>query len=241
MALPEHESHGDGLAPIEALHSDAMLEIIERIPDFKSIMNLIRASPNACRILYPRQGLICHKLLVREFGPHLPIVVARLEASTAEWKPKRRSIWNFEQAREYSIKLRHFCDRYLSGQATKLQVPVRYFTYQKTRKLLAFHKCVSDWASGISLRMIQQPPKSPFRYSSKPYDRQVNDQERYRVIKNLYVTELISILLPQRYGLNDKGLDEDWVTFWECFAPWELCQYWEMQAMIFGLLKFCTL
>ncbi|KAI1764012.1 hypothetical protein GGR53DRAFT_336270 [Hypoxylon sp. FL1150] len=237
MALFERESHGNGLAPMEILYSDAMLEIIERLPDFESLMNFIQASPNAYRTLYPHQGLICHKLLIREFGPLLPIIVARLEASTVEWRPKRPSLWDSEQARHYSVKLGHFCDQYLSGQATKLGVPVSYFTYQRTHALLEFHKCVSEWAKGIAVRMIQQPVVADFTYSNTAYDRQINDRERHRVVKTLYVTELISMLLPQRFNLNIHLLDDDWLTFWKCFAPWEFCQYLEMQTVIFEFIR----
>ncbi|KAI4870514.1 hypothetical protein F4820DRAFT_404004 [Hypoxylon rubiginosum] len=244
MTFSKHEPHGGRQgrpASIETLHRDGMLSIIGQISDVESLVNLIRASPNAVRHFRSYEGVTCQDLLIRELGPHLPIAVARLEASKAEWRPKRPLTWNVDQADEYSLKLNHFCNHYLSGQATELRVSAKYFTLEGTLKLLAFHRCVSDWTSGISLRMIQQPVESEFKYSNKPYERQINDQERYRVMKMLYVTEIVSTLLPQRRELKGKEPDKDWETFWRCFAPWEFSQYLEMQTMIFEFLRVCKL
>ncbi|XXG98654.1 hypothetical protein Hte_004981 [Hypoxylon texense] len=232
-----HESEHGRLAPIETLHRDATLSIIGQILDLESLLNLMKASPNARRHFRSYEGVTCRNLLIRRLGSHLPLAVARLEASKAEWRPRRPLTWNFDQANEYSIKLDHFCDHHLSDQPTKLQVPAQYFTLKGTFELLAFHRCVSDWTSGISLRIILQPAGSLFRYSNRPHNRQLNDRERNRVTRILYVTELISILLPQRRGLQDKEPDKDWETFWRCFAPWEFTQYLEMQAVIFEFLR----
>ncbi|KAI1776748.1 hypothetical protein F4818DRAFT_411755 [Hypoxylon cercidicola] len=244
MAFSENDPHGGQrgrLAPIENLHRDAMLSIIGQIPDVESLMNFIKASPNAERHFRSYEGVTCKDLLVRELGPHLPIAVARFEASRAEWRPRRPLIWNADQAEEYSVKLDQFYSRNLSDQATKLQVSAKYFTLEGTLELLAFHRCVLGWTEGISIRMIQQPPESEFRYSKKPYERQINDQERYRVTRMLYVTELVSILLPQRRRPKYEEPDKDWEKFWGCFAPWEFCQYLEMQTVIFESIKFLSL
>ncbi|KAI0171967.1 hypothetical protein GGR52DRAFT_573111 [Hypoxylon sp. FL1284] len=235
-----YEGEQGKLAPIERLDADSMHAIL-KMADIESLVDLIKASPSAFRVMHSSgyyQG-VCRALLLRELGPSLPLAIARLDAATAKWRRKISSEWTEERADKYAVQLGYFCDRHLRGNATKKQGNTNYMTLENTFKLLAFHRVVSDWVGGIALYMVQQPPKSRFRFSTtSSYERQLSEQERYRVARMLYVTEIVSILLPQK---RSEGVDREWEEFWGCFAPWDFCQYLEMQVMMFEFYQIFDL
>ncbi|KAI1107630.1 hypothetical protein F4804DRAFT_296600 [Jackrogersella minutella] len=225
------EAHQE-LPPIEALPVDVLLDIMRQLPDIKSLMDFTKASPSAFRAFHFDQGIVLQGILSRELGPHLPVAVARLEAAEAEWRPVRP----FKTAVDPELFHQHiaeFCRGYLDGQEEEIRVPPSYFTLDKALKLWSFNDCVLYWTEGLSMYVSNQTGGGTFRWCSTPYYRRFNEIEKHRVKKVLYLSEIVSILLPVRYGPNQPvDQDVDWQNFWACFAPWEFCQYVELQEVL---------
>lgn len=228
------------LISTESLHCDVMVAIMEQSQDLKSLINFTKASPNAFRIFHANQGIVLKRLLNRLLGASLPIAVARLEASRADWKPTRPLKYDDVDASKYNYKLVNFCNHYLADQAIKLQVPASYFTIESAFELWSFHEVVSHSVYGLNHYMrTQHPSKIRWRTHHTEYHTLTNELEKDRISKMLYITEIVSILLPIRYGpvnlanpTNSLERDKNWESFWVYFAPWEFCQYMEMQRVL---------
>ncbi|KAI1415626.1 hypothetical protein F5Y13DRAFT_187119 [Hypoxylon sp. FL1857] len=215
-------------SPIEKLPAELLLAIMVQIPDIESLANFAEASFRAANVFKVNQGHVLIGLLSRDLGDLLPIAVARLEASRAEWTPET-SPQLTEPCAMYDKKLKAFCRHFLAGQATELPVPPHYFNVERAIELWAFHSTVLDTVQSLSLLV------STYLYGSSlhtPHYCDLKDLEKYRAGKVLYMNELISILLPVRYGSVQPGQrDDQWEYFWQYFAPWEFCQYTEMQLL----------
>ncbi|OTA91295.1 hypothetical protein M434DRAFT_389017 [Hypoxylon sp. CO27-5] len=220
--------------PTEGLPSEIILKIMRQLPDHKSVMNFTKASPKAFRVYKAHPGAILKELLCRDLGSLLPIAVARLEASEAEWAPKK-PLQITEPCVDYGTKLTGFCHQYLADHATKLCVHDPYFTFERASELWSFHSTVMAWVNTYGWVIMHET--SSMGHMHTPYHRRLDQVESYRFQKILYVTELASILLPIRYGqVQPEDRDKLSEDFWQHFAPWEFCQYSEIQI---EFQKFC--
>ncbi|KAI2616521.1 hypothetical protein GGR54DRAFT_649352 [Hypoxylon sp. NC1633] len=214
---------------MENLPPETVKGILEQMPDFKTLLALTAASPLAHRVFHNNESVICKEIITRIIGRNLPIAVARFQASVADWKPTR-PLLSDKDPDEYHANLTTFCNTYLAEHQQYLAVPLQFFTLEVCVKMKSFHTCVLNWVVGMSTAMTADMNVRELYYWR---DRELDDSEKQRITKTLYVTELVSILLPIRYGPRPPpGQDRDWKVFWMCFAPWEFCQWLEMSDQL---------
>ncbi|KAI0889442.1 uncharacterized protein GGS22DRAFT_196957 [Annulohypoxylon maeteangense] len=230
----------DGLSSIENLPIDITFEIMKRLPDINSLLSLIQASPSAIRTYNAsqfNQNTIIKGILSTELEGNLPMAVKRLQAFRIKNKPMRPygtfPRWDYDQM------MSEFTDVYISGmKSSQVVVPLDYFTLETALEISSFHTCVLRWVDILAKRMPRGPSNGrAFGFLSPLSIRYLDDEERYRIMKMLYITEITSILLPVVYAIyNYNSLeDEIWQSFWYGFHPWEYCQFLDMQQVLYEL------
>ncbi|KAI0151989.1 hypothetical protein F4776DRAFT_669833 [Hypoxylon sp. NC0597] len=220
-------------SPIEDLSAEIVLKIMKLLPDHNSVIGFTKAFPKAFRIYKAYPGVVLKELLLKDLGGLLPIAVARLVASEAGWVPKK-PLQLTAPCVDYGTKVTGFCQQYLADHE-KLCVLDPYFTFERASEIWSFHSTVMSWVEAFGWIIIGET--TGIEHSHTPYHRRLNQLESCRFQKILYITELTSILLPIRYGIvqpNDR--DNLWESFWQHFAPWEFCQYADVQLL---LQRFC--
>ncbi|KAI1137916.1 hypothetical protein F5Y05DRAFT_65623 [Hypoxylon sp. FL0543] len=183
------------------LPAELVIAIMVQLPDVQCLTNFYKASPRALSIFKENRGYLLKQLLRGRLGCLLPIAVARLEASKAEWTPEI-PLRVTKLCDGYDGKCIALCHHYLADQVRELRVPNRYFTLERARELLSFHDRVSDWVNTFSAGVLVKPSRYKFHSRHQP---PADDLEWYPVAKTLYTTELASILIPVRYDPVPRG------------------------------------
>lgn len=225
--------------PAPGLPTNAIMEIMVNLPDLESLKSFLKASPDALRVFQADQGAVCQKILIKHIGHNLPIAVARHEAAKAKWKPRKPLSTKADRdAASHKFNVEDFCDAHLSKQGTELSVLASYFTLETAVELWSFHNTVLKFVDGFLAYIEDKYDNASTNWQAEmpayPWSRHdFYEVEKSRLGKMLYVTEIVSILIPVEYA-HPKSPDRsgDWKAFWSWFAPWEFLGYVEMQSVL---------
>ncbi|XDG10591.1 hypothetical protein ABKA04_010206 [Annulohypoxylon sp. FPYF3050] len=244
MTLSDGKSNMDRqnkVATIENLPAEITIEILKQLPDIKSLMNLMKVFPDAFRAIYGseyNENIVLKSILGTELGGHLNMAIKRLNASRKVDKPLRP--YDIRPVQDYRSMIQQFCNEESRRRNMgRPLVDLDWFTLEKALEMSSFHSVVLKWVD-ILAKIISRGPSNGRRFgflspSSMEF---LDDQERYRVAKILYVTELVSMLFPVKYPFQwNDGDDRFWRIFWADYKPWEYRQYVEMQEALTDLCE----
>lgn len=234
----------DRKASIENLPVEITLEILKRLPEVSSLINLMKASPSAFRAIHGSkfsQNIVLESILSKEIEGHLPLATKRLDALEKFERPSR--LFDPNPAPDYESAIRQFSSEQIHRRTGKHLVDLNWFTLEKAVEMASFHAVVSQWVGIMTKTMTipigQSNSQGDHCFGPLVMD-YLDDQERYRVANMLYATELVSILFPIKYpGWNEWYQDTKryWRIFWAGFKPWEYCQFIELQMALTDFFK----
>ncbi|ETS81688.1 hypothetical protein PFICI_06690 [Pestalotiopsis fici W106-1] len=202
---------GDSI--IENLPTE-MLQKIMMSMDAETLLAFIRTSKRVHLAYQGASNLIALGSSEQSVGPELlPIAVNCFMARALDLFPKATNPGNKNMV--FSIA-HSFIKSSISTQAMTRKLGRTYFSLQLALRLQSFHQAVVEVFDDMYLDSLRKDSSSFIEYTL---------EEKTRVLRALYLFELVHLLLVPVASFNDwrlqKGIS---AAFWKNFAPWDHSQ-----------------
>ncbi|KAI1081051.1 hypothetical protein F5B20DRAFT_579429 [Whalleya microplaca] len=139
------------------------------------------------------------------------LVIARYEASKANWKPNGfRELPLGKGA--YINGVRTFCDTFIRPYTSQHLLSTYNFTFKVAESIQEFHH--------VAVRAIQVMTHEAMTCRTHPICRP-STTELCRLVGAGYIYELAIILFSFGDGIRRNGFDTCWRYFWLSFPPWQ--------------------
>ncbi|KAI0011921.1 hypothetical protein F4779DRAFT_635521 [Xylariaceae sp. FL0662B] len=193
---------------VENLPVELSQMILSELSDVKTLLSVIHSSPSMRQAFFGYAGPICHGILSQEIDKTIfPIAVALHHAQSTNWIAK---VTHLDDA-EFTSNVVDFCSTHLKNYRSATIDP-HSINLEMAVKISRFYRRAQDIAD-VFIR---------HKSHGKVLTRNLERDERLRLVKSIYIFELARLLVPVR-AMNSDGSEDltAWLAFWRCFAPWE--------------------
>ncbi|KAI2611882.1 hypothetical protein GGR54DRAFT_643330 [Hypoxylon sp. NC1633] len=217
------------MSTIEIIPAELKQAILGELP-YDDLISMIHASPICRDAFFGNERLTCKSVLINEVGPTiLPMAATLFHAKEAV--PN----FNRESADSYTRDVISFCRDHLRGRIYGGTVSLDEFNIKMMIKVTKMHQIILDtaeWTEYESFKHTHALANWEDVYPAKPpYG--LNNTERHRLIRSLYIYELASTLLSSRQFRRDGTENTNaWNCFWSLFAPWEVAGIMVIESSI---------
>lgn len=207
--------------PILCIPAEIHCEIMKLL-DYQSLSDYIDTCRSIHSVFIDSASTILEAVVTNELGSLLCIAIARLEATRVSWKPEG----DFEYNTEYQSNLDNFLNIYMQA------VPVGYFTFVTSYELVTFHHSIIQLANVYGEFALDE---DTIEDNGVITNYPLTEHEVHRVLKTLYIHDLVVALLPPRFPQIDTptGNISDDKGFWMSLASYiSASEYreWDMMA-----------